>query len=43
VLLVEDDEDDFILVRHILGSPSFALTWCSSAEAAREHLDGRSL
>src|SRR5262245_50458224 len=41
VLLVEDDEDDFILVRHLLVQSEFALTWCSSAEAAREQLDGR--
>jgi len=46
VLLVEDDEDDYTLVSHLLAqskSPKFGLTWVQSYEKALEHMCGDSL
>lgn len=38
ILLVEDNEDDFVLVEHFLPADEFAITWCSSARMARDRL-----
>lgn len=38
ILLVEDNEDDFVLVEHYLPAEKYAITWCSSAGMARERL-----
>lgn len=38
ILLVEDNEDDFVLVETFLPAQEFVIIWCSSARMARERL-----
>ena len=38
ILVVEDNEDDFVLLEAFLESAEYDLTWCSSAEHARQQL-----
>ena len=38
ILLVEDNEDDYILVGEVLSERSFLIDWCGSASAARVQL-----
>lgn len=41
ILVIEDNEDDFVLVREYLPD-EFSLTWCATARRASEMLDNRS-
>lgn len=38
ILVVEDNEDDFILVEDFLSEAEFRITWCPSANVARDKL-----
>ncbi len=38
ILLVEDNEDDFVLVEAYLPRPEFTVTWCPTAGAAWDEL-----
>lgn len=38
ILLIEDNEDDFVLVEDFLPANEFEVTWCSSASEARQKL-----
>ena len=38
ILLVEDNEDDYVLVETFLPAQDFSIIWCSSARMARERL-----
>ncbi|MCA9708417.1 MAG: response regulator [Myxococcales bacterium] len=42
ILVIEDNEDDFVLVREFLPADEFSLTWCDTARCASEVLQERS-
>lgn len=39
ILLVEDNEDDYILVQHYLPDSEFLVTWCETARGAAQKLE----
>lgn len=39
ILLIEDNQDDFLLVEGVLPEDVYAITWCRNAREARGHLE----